>query len=109
MGQFDYLRDQISNNTWIDKEALQISDAVTTALNNDQEWYFNLPHIQFIMENSSLRGIKDLLTASQDLGATVLDCNLGFWKQSMASTKLLIANFTRPSRESSNRARKTCQ
>ena len=78
MGQFDYLRDQISNNTWIDKEALRISDAVTTALNNGQEWYFSLPHIQFIMENSSLAGIKDLLTASQDLGATVLDCNLVF-------------------------------
>jgi hypothetical protein len=78
MGQFDYLRDQISNNIWIDKEALQISDAVTTALNNGQEWYFNLPHIKFIMENSSLRGIKDLLTASQDLGSTVLDCNLVF-------------------------------
>ena len=78
MGQFDYLRDQISNNIWIDKEALQISDAVTTALNNGQEWYFSLPHIQFIMQNSSLGGIKDLLTASQDLGATVLDCNLVF-------------------------------
>jgi hypothetical protein len=78
MGQFDYLRDQISNNIWIDKEALQISDAVTTALNNGQEWYFNLPHIKFLMENSSLRGIKDLLTASQDLGSTVLDCNLVF-------------------------------
>jgi hypothetical protein len=78
MGQFDYLRDQISNNTWIDKEALQISDAVTAALNNGQEWYFSLPHIQFIMQNSSLGGIKDLLTASQDLGETVLDCNLVF-------------------------------
>jgi len=78
MGQFDYLRDQISNNTWIDKEALQISDAVTTALNNGQEWYFSLPHIQFIMQNSSMGGIKDLLTASQDLAATVLDCNLVF-------------------------------
>ena len=78
MGQFDYLRDQISNNTWIDKEALRISDAVTAALNSGQEWYFSLPHIQFLMENSSLRGIKDLLTASQDLGATVIDCNLVF-------------------------------
>jgi hypothetical protein len=38
MGKFDYLRDQISNNTWIDKEALRISDAVITALNNGQEW-----------------------------------------------------------------------
>jgi len=78
MGQFDYLRDQISNNIWIDKEALLISEAVTTALNNGQEWYFNLPHIKFLMENSSMRGIKNLLTASQDLGATVLDCNLVF-------------------------------
>lgn len=78
MGQFDYLRDQISNNTWIEKEALRISETVITALNNGQEWYFSLPHIQFIMENSSLGGIKDLLTASQDLGATVLDCNLVF-------------------------------
>ena len=78
MGQFDYLRDQISNNTWIDKEALQISDAVTAALNNGREWYFSLPHIQFIMQNSSLGGIKDLLTASPDLGATVVDCNLVF-------------------------------
>ena len=78
MGQFDYLRDQISNNIWIEKEALQISDAVTAALDNGQEWYFSLPHIQFLMENSSMRGIKDLLTASQDLGATVLDCNLVF-------------------------------
>jgi hypothetical protein len=78
MGQFDYLRDQISNETWIDKEALQISKAVTTALNNGQEWYFNLPHIKFLMENSSLRGIKDLLIASQDLGTTVIDCNLVF-------------------------------
>jgi len=78
MGQFDYLRDQISNNTWIDKEALRISDAVTTPLNNGQEWYFSLPHIQFIMENSSLGGIKDLLTAYQDLGATVIDSNLVF-------------------------------
>src|SRR4028119_378972 len=78
MGQFDYLRDQISNNIWIDKEALQISDAVTAALNNGQEWYFNLPHIKFIMENSSLGGIKDLLTASQELGTTVIDCNLVF-------------------------------
>src|SRR4028119_2334253 len=78
MGQFDYLRDQISNQTWIEKEALQISDAVTVALDNGQEWYFSLPHIQFLMENSSMRGIKDLLIASQDLGATVLDCNLVF-------------------------------
>jgi hypothetical protein len=78
MGQFDYLRDQISNDTWIDKEALRISDAVTTALNNGQEWYFSLPHIKFIMENSSLGGIKDLLTASQELGTTVIDCNLVF-------------------------------
>jgi hypothetical protein len=78
MGKFDGLRDQISNNTWIDKEALQISDAVTAALNNGQEWYFSLTHIQFIMQNSSLGGIKDLLTTSQDLGATVLDCNLVF-------------------------------
>jgi hypothetical protein len=78
MGQFDYLRDQISNNTWINKEALQISDAVTAALNNGREWYFSLPHIQFIMQNSSLGGIKDLLTASPDLGATVVDCNLVF-------------------------------
>lgn len=78
MGQFDYLRDQISNTTWIDKEALQISDAVTAALNNGQEWYFNLPHIQFLMENSSMRGIKDLLTASQDLSSIVIDCNLVF-------------------------------
>lgn len=30
------------------------------------------------MQNSSLGGIKDLLTASQDLGETVLDCNLVF-------------------------------
>ena len=78
MGQFDYLRDQISNNTWIEKEALRISDTVITALNNGQEWYFSLPHIQFIMANLILGGIKDLLTASQDLGATVLDCNLVF-------------------------------
>jgi hypothetical protein len=78
MGQFDYLRQQISNNSWIDKEILQISDAVNAALNNGQEWYFSLPHIQFIMENSSMGGVKDLLTASQDLGATVLDCNLVF-------------------------------
>jgi len=78
MGQFDYLRDQISNNTWIEKEALRISDTVIPALNNDQEGYFSLPHIQFIMANSILGGIKDLLTASQDLGATFLDCNLVF-------------------------------
>ena len=76
MAQFDNLRDQIFNNTWIDKEALRISDAVTTALNNGQEWYFSHPHIQFLMENSSMRGIKDLVTASQDLGATVINCNL---------------------------------
>lgn len=48
------------------------------ALNNGQEWYFSLPHIQFIMQNSSMGGIKDLVTASQDLAATVLDCNLVF-------------------------------
>ena len=78
MGQFDYLRDQITNNIWIDKEILQISDAVTTALNEGQEWYFSLPHLQFIMANPVMGGLRDLLTASQDLGGTVVDCNLVF-------------------------------
>ncbi|MEG3898941.1 MULTISPECIES: hypothetical protein [unclassified Microcoleus] len=78
MGQFDYLRDQISNNIWIDKEILQISEAVTTALNEGREWYFSLPHIQFIAANPVMGGVKDLLTASQDLGETVVDCNLVF-------------------------------
>lgn len=78
MGQFDYLRDQISNNIWIDKEILQISDAVTAALASGREWYLSLPHIQFAMTNSVMGEVKDLLTASQDLGGTVVDCNLVF-------------------------------
>lgn len=78
MGQFDDLRDQITNNSWIDKDILQISDAVITALNNGIEWYFSQPHIQFIMTNSVMGSVNDLVTASQDVGATVIDCNLVF-------------------------------
>jgi hypothetical protein len=78
MGQFDYLRDQISNNFWIGKEVLKIGDSVREGIEGGADWYFALPHIQFIMENTVMGNVKELLLASQDLAGTVVNCNLVF-------------------------------
>lgn len=78
MSQFDYLRDQISDNVWNGKEILKVADTVTAGISGGQEWFMNLPHIKFIMENTVMGGVKDLLTASGDLAETVVNCNLVF-------------------------------
>ena len=78
MSQFDYLRNQISDNVWAGKEILKIADGVNEGIAGGQEWYMNLPQIKFIMENESTAGIRDLLLASQDLGGTVINSNLVF-------------------------------
>jgi hypothetical protein len=78
MSQFDYLRAQITENVWAGKEILTIADAVNNGVNTGKDWYFSLPHIQFIMSHPVMAGIKNLLVASQDLQSTVMDCSLVF-------------------------------
>lgn len=76
--QFDYLREQLSGNTWIGKEVFKVPEFMGEAIGSGRDWYMNLPHIKFIMENPAMGGVKNLLTASQDLAGTVVDCNLVF-------------------------------
>ncbi|MEG4503839.1 hypothetical protein QUA81_13335 [Microcoleus sp. F6_B4] len=78
MSQFDYLRAQLANNVWAGKPILTVADAVNQGVTSGKDWYFSLPHIQFIMANPVMAGIKDLLVASQNVGTTVIDCSLVF-------------------------------
>ncbi|MEG4587249.1 hypothetical protein QUA54_18815 [Microcoleus sp. MOSTC5] len=78
MSQFDYLRAQLADNVWAGKPILTVADAVNQGVSNGKDWYFSLPHIQFIMANPVMAGIKDLLVASQTVGNTVIDCSLVF-------------------------------
>jgi hypothetical protein len=77
MSQFDYLRDQIQDG-WINKELLKIPEGAKKAIGQGAEWYFDLPHIKFIMENTVMGNVKELLLAGQDLSGTVTDCGLVF-------------------------------
>lgn len=78
MSQFDYLRAQVAENVWARKPILTVADAVNQGVTSGKDWYFNLPHIQFIMANPVMAGVKDLLVASQNVGTTVIDCSLVF-------------------------------
>lgn len=77
MSQFDYLRAQLGDG-WINKDLLKIPDAAKNAINSGAEWYFALPHINFIMQNSVMGNVKELILAGQDLSGTVTDCGLVF-------------------------------
>ncbi|MEG4960292.1 MULTISPECIES: hypothetical protein [unclassified Microcoleus] len=78
MSQFDYLRAQLADNVWAGKPILTVADAVDQGVTSGKDWYFSLPHIQFIMANPVMAGVKDLLVASQNVGTTVIDCSLVF-------------------------------
>jgi hypothetical protein len=78
MTHFDYLRAQITENVWARKEILTIADAVNNGVNTGKDWYFSLPHIQFIMSHPVMANLKNILVASQDLQSTVVDCCLVF-------------------------------
>ena len=49
MSQFDYLREQISDNIWSGKEILKIADTVNEGIAEGKNWYMNLPQIKFVM------------------------------------------------------------
>ncbi|MEG5043557.1 hypothetical protein [Microcoleus sp. B4-C1] len=78
MSQFNYLRTQLANNVWAGKPILTVADAVNQGVTSGKDWYFSLPHIQFIMANPVMAGVRDLLVASQTVGNTVIDCSLVF-------------------------------
>lgn len=78
MTQFDYLQAQLANNVWAGKEILKVADVVNQGISGGKDWYFSLPHIQFVMSNPVMGGIKSLLNASQSLKETVTDCSLVF-------------------------------
>ncbi|MEG4594126.1 hypothetical protein QUB00_20290 [Microcoleus sp. F8_C2] len=78
MSQFDYLRAQLANNVWAGKPILTVADAVNQGVTSGKDWYFSLPHIQFIMANPVMAGVRNLLAASQNVGTTVIDCSLVF-------------------------------
>ena len=78
MSQFDYLRNQISDNVWAGKEILKIADGVNEGIQGGKDWYMNLPQIKFVMESQYTTGIRDVLLASQDLGEIVVNSNLVF-------------------------------
>lgn len=78
MSKFDYFRAQVGNNVWAVKQILTVYDTVLGGVNSGKYWYFSLPHIQFVMGNSVMAGIKDLLVASQNVGRTIVDCSLVF-------------------------------
>ena len=78
MSQFDYLREQISDNIWSGKEILKIADTVNEGIAEGKNWYMNLPQIKFVMESQYTQGIKDILLASQDLSETVTNSSLVF-------------------------------
>ena len=78
MSQFDYLRNQISDNIWAGKEILKIADTVNEGIAGGKEWYMNLPQIKFVMESQYTTGIRDVLLASQDLSETVTSSSLVF-------------------------------
>ena len=78
MNQFDYLRNQISDNIWAGKEILKIADTVNEGIQGGKDWYMNLPQIKFVMESQYTTGIRDVLLASQDLSETVTSSSLVF-------------------------------
>ena len=78
MTQFDYLRNQISDNIWTGKEILKIADIVNEGIQGGKDWYMNLPQIKFVMESQYTTGIRDVLLASQDLSETVTSSSLVF-------------------------------
>lgn len=78
MSQFDYLRNQISDNIWAGKEILKIADIVNEGIQGGKDWYMNLPQIKFVMESQYTTGIRDVLLASQDLSETVTNSSLIF-------------------------------
>ena len=78
MTQFDYLRNQISDNIWAGKEILKIADIVNEGIQGGKDWYMNLPQIKFVMESQYTTGIRDVLLASQDLSETVTSSSLVF-------------------------------
>ena len=78
MTQFDYLRNQISDNIWAGKEILKIADTVNEGIQGGKDWYMNLPQIKFVMESQYTTGIRDVLLASQDLSETVTSSSLVF-------------------------------
>ena len=78
MSQFDYLRNQISDNIWAGKEILKIADTVNEGIAGGKDWYMNLPQIKFVMESQYTTGIRDVLLASQDLGEAVTSSSLVF-------------------------------
>ncbi len=78
MSQFDYLRNQISDNIWAGKEILKIADTVNEGIQGGKDWYMNLPQIKFVMESQYTTGIRDVLLASQDLGEAVTSSSLVF-------------------------------
>ncbi|MEG3841418.1 hypothetical protein [Microcoleus sp. herbarium14] len=78
MSQFDYLRNQISDNIWAGKEILKIADTVNEGIQGGKDWYMNLPQIKFIMESEQTEGIRDILTEAKELSETVTDSSLLF-------------------------------
>ncbi len=78
MSQFDYLRNQISDNIWAGKEILKIADGVNEGIAGGKDWYMNLPQIKFVMESQYTTGIRDVLLASQDLSEAVTNSSLVF-------------------------------
>lgn len=78
MSQFDYLRNQISDNIWAGKKILRIADTVNEGIAGGKDWYMNLPQIKFVMESQYTEGIRDILTESQELSSTVVDSSLLF-------------------------------
>ncbi|MCT7971181.1 hypothetical protein [Laspinema olomoucense] len=51
-GAFEYLRERIKDSVWLGKEILTITDDIWNVLNTPQEWFRNLPFIQFIEEKA---------------------------------------------------------
>ncbi|MCT7965059.1 hypothetical protein NG799_01770 [Laspinema sp. D1] len=45
---FEYLRERIKDSFWLGKEILTITEDINNVLNTPQEWFRNLPLVQFV-------------------------------------------------------------
>lgn len=69
---------QLRPEGWVGKKILTVADVIRNAVSGGSEWYFNLPHIKFIMENSVLGNVRELLLAGQDISQTIVSTTLNF-------------------------------
>ncbi|MDB9513890.1 hypothetical protein PN499_22070 [Kamptonema animale CS-326] len=70
------LQNQITGETWLNKDFLKIHYSIFSAINNGEAWFNSLPPVRAIMSNPAMMILADIIASIKNLSATVKDCGL---------------------------------